>query len=153
MIPAMRVLLQRVSSASVTVDGRVTGEIGPGLLLLVGIRDGDTETELEWMARKIVQLRVFPDADGRMNLSVTDAGGGVLAVSQFTLYGDARKGNRPSYIDAARPEVAESLFERFRELLAGLLGKPVPAGVFGAHMDVALVNDGPVTLMLEREAV
>jgi D-aminoacyl-tRNA deacylase len=148
----MRVLVQRVSKASVTVDGNVTGQIGWGLLLLVGIRDGDTEAELDWMARKITQLRVFADAEGRMNLDLRAAGGALLAVSQFTLYGDARKGNRPSYITAARPEAAEPLFERFCAVLQDHTGEAVARGVFGAHMDVELVNSGPVTLMLEREA-
>jgi len=146
----MRVLVQRVSRAEVTVEGRVTGEIGPGLLLLVGIRQGDGDAELEWMVHKLANLRVFSDAEGKMNLSVQDTGGGVLAISQFTLYGDAKKGNRPSYIEAARPEVAEPLYDKFCEQLGAAIGKEVQRGVFGAHMDVELVNDGPVTLMLER---
>lgn len=146
----MRVLVQRVSQAKVTVDGKVTGEIGHGLLLLVGITHDDTDTELEWMAHKLSQLRVFNDTHGKMNLSVQDVNGGVLAISQFTLYGDARKGNRPSYIEAARPEAAESLYDRFCEALGKAIGQQVQRGVFGAHMDVELINDGPVTLMLER---
>lgn len=146
----MRVLVQRVSRAEVTVEGRVTGAIGPGLLLLVGIRQGDGDAELEWMVHKLANLRVFSDAEGKMNLSVQDTGGGVLAISQFTLYGDAKKGNRPSYIEAARPEVAEPLYDKFCEQLGAAIGKEVQRGVFGAHMDVELVNDGPVTLMLER---
>lgn len=146
----MRVLVQRVSRAEVTVEGRVTGEIGPGLLLLVGIRQGDGDAELEWMVHKLANLRVFSDAEGKMNLSVQDTGGGVLAISQFTLYGDAKKGNRPSYIEAARPEVAEPLYDKFCEQLGAAIGKEVQRGVFGAHMDVELINDGPVTLMLER---
>jgi D-tyrosyl-tRNA(Tyr) deacylase len=146
----MRVLLQRVSKANVIVEGKITGEIGRGLLLLVGIRDGDSEAEVEWMARKVAQLRVFNDTHGKMNLSVQDVHGGVLAISQFTLYGDTAKGNRPSYITAARPEVAEPLYEQFCEQLAELVGKPVARGVFGAHMDVELTNDGPVTIMLEK---
>ncbi|MFL5380900.1 MAG: D-aminoacyl-tRNA deacylase [Longimicrobiaceae bacterium] len=145
----MRIVLQRVSRARVTVDGRVTGEIGRGLLLLVGFTDGDTDEALAWMAKKVVQLRVFPDDEGKMNRSVEEADGAVLVVSQFTLYGDARKGNRPSYIDAARPEVAIPLYERFVELLRAA-GRPVATGEFGAMMDVELVNDGPVTLILER---
>lgn len=120
------------------------------MLLLVGIGPGDDAATLEWMARKVVNLRVFPDADGRMNLSVLEIGGGVLAVSQFTLYGDAGKGNRPSFVQAAPPEMAAALFEQFCSRLEGELGKPVPRGVFGAHMQVELVNDGPVTLMIER---
>lgn len=146
----MRVLVQRVSRAEVTVEGRVTGEIGPGLLLLVGIRQGDGDAELEWMVHKLANLRVFSDAEGKMNLSVQDTGGGVLAISQFTLYGDAKKGNRPSYIEAARPEVAEPLYDKFCEQLGAAIGKEVQRGVFGAHMDVELINDGPVTLMLEK---
>lgn len=146
----MRVLVQRVSRAEVTVEGRVTGAIGPGLLLLVGIRQGDGDAELEWMVHKLANLRVFSDVEGKMNLSVQDTGGGVLAISQFTLYGDAKKGNRPSYIEAARPEVAEPLYDKFCEQLGAAIGNEVQRGVFGAHMDVELVNDGPVTLMLER---
>ena len=145
----MRIVLQRVSRARVTVGGRVTGEIGRGLLLLAGFTDGDGEDAVAWMARKIVQLRIFPDDEGKMNRSVEEAGGGILVVSQFTLYGDARKGNRPSFIDAARPEIAIPLYERFVELLRAA-GRPVATGEFGAMMDVELVNDGPVTLILER---
>lgn len=146
----MRVLVQRVSRAKVTVEGRVAGEIGPGLLLLVGIKQGDGESELDWMVHKLANLRVFSDDEGKMNLSVQDTGGGVLAISQFTLYGDAKKGNRPSYIESARPETAEPLYEKFCEQLGAAIGKEVQRGVFGAHMDVELVNDGPVTLMLEK---
>lgn len=146
----MKVLLQRVSRASVTVEGRVVGDIRHGLLLLVGIGKGDTEEHLAWMARKVVGLRVFADEQGKMNRSVQDTGGSVLAISQFTLYADAAKGNRPSYIDAAPPEQASALYDRFCGMLAQQLGKPVAKGVFGAHMDVELVNDGPVTILLER---
>ena len=145
----MRIVLQRVSRAKVTVDGRVTGEIGRGLLLLVGFTDGDSDEALAWMAKKVVQLRIFPGDEGKMNRSVEEADGGILVVSQFTLYGDARKGNRPSYIDAARPETAIPLYERFVEILRAT-GRPVATGEFGAMMDVELVNDGPVTLILER---
>lgn len=145
----MRVVLQRVSRAKVTVDGRVTGEIGRGLLLLTGFTDGDTEDALAWMADKIVGLRIFPDHEGKMNRSVEDVDGGLLVVSQFTLYGDTRKGRRPSFIEAARPEVAIPLYERFLQMLRET-GRPVETGEFGAMMDVELVNDGPVTLILER---
>ncbi|HEU4557974.1 MAG TPA: D-aminoacyl-tRNA deacylase [Longimicrobium sp.] len=145
----MRIVLQRVSRATVTVDGRVTGEIGRGLLLLAGFTQGDADEALAWMARKVVQLRIFPDDEGKMNRSVEEADGGILVVSQFTLYGDARKGNRPSFVDAARPEIAIPLYERFVELLRAA-GRPVATGEFGAMMDVELVNDGPVTLILER---
>jgi D-tyrosyl-tRNA(Tyr) deacylase len=145
----MRVVLQRVSRARVTVDGRVTGEIGRGLLLLAGFTDGDTDETLAWMADKVVELRIFPDDEGKMNRSVRDVGGGLLVVSQFTLYGDARKGRRPSFIDAARPEIAIPLYERFVDLLRAT-GLPVGTGEFGAMMDVELLNEGPVTLILER---
>lgn len=145
----MRIVLQRVSRARVTVEGRVTGEIGRGLLLLAGFTDGDSEDALAWMADKVVDLRIFPDDEGKMNRSVQEAGGGLLVVSQFTLYGDTRKGRRPSFIDAARPEIAIPLYERFVALLRAT-GLPVGTGEFGAMMDVELVNDGPVTLILER---
>lgn len=145
----MRVVLQRVTRARVTVEGRVVGEIGRGLLLLAGFTDGDTEETLRWMADKVVGLRVFTDAEGKMNLSVEEIGGAVLVVSQFTLYGDARRGRRPSFVEAARPEVAVPLYERFVELLHEA-GRPVETGEFGAMMQVELVGDGPVTLVLER---
>ena len=137
----MRALVQRVARAAVTVDGAVTGSIGPGLLVLVGVTHDDTPEVCDRLADKVRALRVFPDADGRMNEPLGDRE--ALVVSQFTLYGDARKGNRPSYVAAAPPEVAEPLYERFRERLGA------QGGVFGAHMDVELVNDGPVTLLLE----
>ena len=150
----MRVLVQRVSRAEVRVrDGngvaRVTGSIGAGLLLLVGFTHDDDESRLAWMADKLLGLRIFSDREGKMNLALGDVGGGVLVVSQFTLYGDAAKGRRPSFIDAARPEMAEQLYERFMTLLAER-GARVERGEFGAMMDVELVNDGPVTLWLER---
>ena len=145
----MRIVLQRVARARVTVEGRVTGEIGRGLLLLAGFTDGDSEDALAWMADKVVGLRIFPDDEGKMNRSVEEVGGGLLVVSQFTLYGDTRKGRRPSFVDAARPEIAIPLYERFVGLLRAT-GLPVGTGEFGAMMDVELVNDGPVTLILER---
>jgi D-tyrosyl-tRNA(Tyr) deacylase len=145
----MRIVLQRVARARVTVDERVTGEIGPGLMLLVGFTDGDSDDTLAWMADKVAGLRIFPDGEGKMNRSVHDAGGGLLVVSQFTLYGDARRGRRPSFVDAARPEVAIPLYERFLEMLRAT-GLAVQTGEFGAMMQVELVNDGPVTLILER---
>ena len=145
----MRALLQRVLEARVVVDGRVTGAIGPGLLVLAGLTDGDGADDRDWLVRKIVQLRVFDDAAGVMNHSVVDAGGEILAVSQFTLYASTRKGNRPSYAAAARPEIARPGFDAFVAALAAALGRPVQAGVFGAHMQVALVNDGPVTIWLD----
>jgi len=148
-IQAMRVVLQRASEASVSVDGRVVGEIGPGLLLLVGFTEGDDEAELEWMAEKVIHLRVFPDESGRMNVSLAESGGRVLVVSQFTLYGDARKGRRPSFTRAAPPAIAIPLYQRFLGLLEARIPGRVREGEFGAMMEVALVNDGPVTLVLE----
>jgi D-aminoacyl-tRNA deacylase len=145
----VRVLVQRVSSASVTIGGTVVGAIDAGLLLLVGFTHADDAGAAEWMADKVCALRIFSDDDGKMNRSLADMGGGVLVVSQFTLYGDAVKGRRPSFIDAARPEVAIPLYERFVALLRERAGT-VATGVFGADMQVALVNDGPVTLWLER---
>jgi D-aminoacyl-tRNA deacylase len=139
----VRALVQRVSEATVAVDGEEVARIGPGLLVLLGVRRGDTEAEADRLAAKLLALRVFEDADGKMNLNVRDAGGELLCVSQFTLYGDTRKGNRPSFVDAAPPEEAEPLYERVREALGA------QGGVFGARMAVALVNDGPVTLLLE----
>lgn len=146
----MRVLVQRVSSAEVSVGGRVVGEVGRGLLLLVGIHDDDGESELAWMARKCARLRVFEDTQGRMNRSVVDIGGEALVVSQFTLYGDVQKGNRPSFNDAGAPAHAEAQCARFVSLLEQELGRPVPTGRFGSMMNVALVNEGPVTLFIER---
>ena len=145
----MRVLLQRVSRAEVRVGDRVTGRIGRGYLLLVGLTHADDEAKLSWMADKIVGLRLFADADEKMNLALADIEGAVLVVSQFTLYGDAAKGRRPSFIDAARPDTAIPLYERFIALLRDR-GATVETGEFGAMMDVELVNDGPVTLWLER---
>jgi D-aminoacyl-tRNA deacylase len=139
----VRALVQRVSRAAVTVDGREVAAIGPGLLVLLGVRRGDGTDEADRLARKLLALRIFEDGDGKMNRSVEDAGGDLLCVSQFTLYGDARKGNRPSFVDAAPPDEAETLYERVREALGA------KGGVFGARMEVALVNDGPVTLLVE----
>jgi D-aminoacyl-tRNA deacylase len=146
----MRVVLQRVARACVTVDGRVSGEIGRGHLLLVGFREDDGDAQVEWMADKVLGLRIFADADGKMNLGLDDIGGDVLVVSQFTLYGDARKGRRPSFVDAAPPEVAIPLYERFVALLRERAPGRVETGEFGAMMRVDLTNDGPVTLVLER---
>lgn len=148
----MVALVQRVQEASVTVDGAVVGAAGPGLLILLGIHHADTDAELDWLVRKCARLRIFPDDDGRMNRSVQDVGGDVLVVSQFTLYGDTAKGNRPSFVESAPPGQAEPMYERFVERLSAELGRPVAAGVFGAMMQVALVNDGPVTLWVEKRA-
>jgi len=145
----MRALLQRVREASVSVDGAVTGSIGAGLLVLAGVAADDGDDDREWIARKIVAMRIFDDADGVMNRSVLDVGGGVLAVSQFTLFASTRKGNRPSWSAAAPPEVARPAFVAFLAFLQRALGRPVSTGVFGAHMHVALVNDGPVTVWLD----
>ncbi len=145
----MRVVLQRVSEASVTVDGAVAGTIGRGFLVLAGFAPLDTAVEAEWMAEKLAGLRLFADSEGKMNLDLTAVGGAVLVVSQFTLYGDAAKGRRPSFIDAARPEIAVPLYQRFIAALRAR-GIAVATGEFGAEMQVALVNDGPVTLILER---
>jgi D-tyrosyl-tRNA(Tyr) deacylase len=146
----VRVVLQRVSRARVTVGERVTGEIGRGFLLLVGFTASDGEEAVAWMADKVLGLRIFPDEDGKMNRALEDVGGGVLVVSQFTLYGDARKGRRPSFVDAAPPEQAIPLYEKFVALLRASAPAAVATGEFGAMMDVELVNDGPVTLLLER---
>ncbi len=144
----MRVVVQRVSSAGVVVEGETVGSIGHGLLLLCGIHGSDTAAELKWMAEKVVNLRIFEDDQGKMNLSVLDVGGGVLAVSQFTLYGDCRKGRRPSFIEAAPPEQADKLYQEFVGLLRERVER-VQTGRFQTHMDVSLVNDGPVTLLLD----
>jgi D-aminoacyl-tRNA deacylase len=146
----MRVVLQRVSRAAVRIDGRVAGAIGRGFVLLVGFRGDDDEAVLAWMADKIVGLRLFADDEQKMNRDLAEAGGALLVVSQFTLYGDARRGRRPSFIDAAPPEIAVPLYQRFVELLRQRAPGPVATGEFGAMMDVELVNDGPVTLLLER---
>jgi len=145
----MRVVVQRVKSAEVAVDGAITGRIGAGLLVLAGFEDGDSETDLDWMAGKLVRLRLFADAAGVMNRSVADAGGEILAVSQFTLFASVKKGNRPSWGRAARGDVSGPLFAAFVDKLAAALGKPVPTGVFGADMAVSLINDGPVTLSID----
>jgi D-tyrosyl-tRNA(Tyr) deacylase len=147
----MRALIQRVTNASVTVDNQVVGRIGKGFMILLGVTHSDSEAEAQWLARKIAGLRVFDDEDGKMNAALADVDGEILVVSQFTLYGDARKGRRPSYTDAARPEQAEPLVDYFVDQLRRM-GYNVASGVFGAHMDVEIHNDGPVTLMVEREA-
>ncbi len=146
----MRAVVQRVAEASVEVDGRIVGQIGPGLLILLGVRNGDRLDEVEYLAAKCAELRIFEDDEGRMNRSLREMGGAALVVSQFTLYGDCRKGRRPSFIEAARPEVAEPLYEAFVGCL-DRAGVSTARGVFGAEMKVRLLNDGPVTVIVEKD--
>jgi len=148
----MIALIQRVSRASVRVDGKETGSIENGMLILLGVHRTDTPTEMLWLVKKCALLRIFPDDDGRMTRSIQEAGGEVLVVSQFTLYGNANKGNRPSFVESAPPEIAEPLYEKFKSELSTLLERKVACGKFGAFMDVELINDGPVTLWLEKLA-
>lgn len=147
----MRAVVQRVSEASVAVAGEIVGRIGPGLLILLGVRNGDTLSEVQFVAAKCADLRIFEDDAGKMNRSVREVGGGVLVVSQFTLYGDCRKGRRPSFIDAAPPALAEPLYEAFVKCMAET-GLQTAKGVFGAEMKVRLLNDGPVTVIVEKDA-
>ncbi len=146
----MVALVQRVSEAAVDVDGETVGAIDDGLLIFVGVHEDDTQSESDWCASKCAHLRIFPDADGKMNESLLDTGGDALVVPQFTLYGDTSRGNRPSFTAAAPPDHAERLYEHFVDTLSGHLGREVPTGEFGAMMDVHLANDGPVTLWVER---
>jgi len=145
----MRIVIQRVLEASVTIDGKLHSQIGRGLMILVGVEAGDTEEEMRWLAAKTAGLRIFDDEDGVMNRSVIDAGGDILAVSQFTLTASTKKGNRPSYIRAAGHGLAVPLYERYCEEVSKLIGRPVAQGVFGADMKVALINDGPVTIIID----
>jgi D-tyrosyl-tRNA(Tyr) deacylase len=145
----MRTVVQRVSQAAVHVDGQCVGSIDRGLLVLLGVHVSDSLEQVAWMAQKVAKLRIFEDEEGKMNRSVSDVAGQILVVSQFTLYGDARKGNRPSFIDAARPELAVPLYEAFKKEVASASGCEVAAGVFGADMKVSLVNDGPVTIVID----
>ncbi len=147
----MRVVIQRVGEAEVKVDGETIGKIGSGLLVLAGFEANDNQKDLEWMSGKICKLRIFNDENGVMNISVKDAGGDILLVSQFTLHADAQKGNRPSYIKAARPEIAIPLYEQFIKQLEFDLGKSIQTGKFGADMKVSLMNDGPVTILLDSK--
>ena len=149
----MRVVVQRVKEASVAVDGKISGKIGPGLLVLAGFEVSDGEADLDWMAGKIVRMRIFADENDVMNRSVLAAGGDVLAVSQFTLYASVKKGNRPSWSRAAAGDISQPLFAQFVEKLSAELGKGVPTGVFGADMQVSLINDGPVTLSIDSRLV
>jgi D-aminoacyl-tRNA deacylase len=146
---AMRAVIQRVNRASVTIKNEIRSEIGKGLLVLAGIEESDNETDVEWLCNKIVQLRIFDDNNGIMNLSVLDVGGSILAVSQFTLHAKTRKGNRPSYIRAAHPDIAIPLYNSFVSRLSRLMGREVSTGEFGAMMKIELVNDGPVTIIID----
>ncbi len=148
----MRLVLQRVSEAAVQVDKKTIGAIKKGLLILVGITADDDQNDIDWLVKKVAQLRIFNDDEGQMNLSIEDVGGEALVISQFTLFAKTKKGNRPSYIHAAQPEIAIPLYEAFKTTLAHRLGKPVAAGIFGANMQVSLVNDGPVTLIIDSKA-
>jgi D-tyrosyl-tRNA(Tyr) deacylase len=147
----MRAVIQRVTRARVTVTGEAIGEIGPGLLVLLGIAPPDTDADAQWLAGKICALRIFEDAEGRMNRSVVDTAGGVLVVSQFTLFASTRKGTRPSFNDAAKPELAIPLYEAFNRFVTAALGRPVATGRFAAMMDIDLVNSGPVTLVVDSK--
>lgn len=147
----MRLVIQRVSSASVRVDESVVSEIGNGLLILAGIEDADSTEDIDWLVKKVCQLRIFGDTEGLMNLSVQDISGEMIVVSQFTLHASTKKGNRPSYIRAARPETAIPLYEQLVYEFSKMLGRPIGTGIFGAHMEVSLVNDGPVTIILDSK--
>lgn len=147
----MRALIQRVSHADVVIDGHMNGEIGHGMLVLLGVHATDTQEDIDWLVKKVSQLRIFDDENGVMNRSVMDTDGEVLVVSQFTLYASTKKGNRPSYINAAGPEIAVPLYEKFVADLSSTLSKPVPTGIFGADMKVSLLNDGPVTIMIDTK--
>jgi len=147
----MRVVLQRVKSASVTVNNQVVGSVGSGMLILLGIETADTQEDIAWLCGKICRMRIFNDAEGVMNLSLEENGAEALVVSQFTLHASTKKGNRPSYLKAARPEQAEPMYEQFKTKLSGMLNQPVASGTFGAMMDVELVNDGPVTILVDSK--
>lgn len=147
----MRLVIQRVSEASVTIDQSVVGKIAQGLLVLLGIEDADTPEDVDWLVGKLVQMRIFGDAEGKMNLSLMDIDGDLLVVSQFTLHASTKKGNRPSFIQAARPEKAIPLYELFKQKASEAMGKPMQSGKFGADMKVALVNDGPVTIIIDSK--
>jgi D-tyrosyl-tRNA(Tyr) deacylase len=147
----MRVVIQRVTDSSVTVNGAATGVIGGGLMVLLAVEPADTQEDIEWLSGKIVRLRIFDDENGVMNRSVREAGGEILVVSQFTLFASTKKGNRPSYSRSASPEIAVPLYEKFVSHLAQELGRPVQTGTFGAHMRVSLTNDGPVTIIIDSK--
>jgi len=148
----MRVVIQRVSQASVTIEGQVVSEIASGLLVLLGIMDSDTTEDIQWLSNKLTNLRIFNDADGVMNTSLKDSNGSAIVVSQFTLYAQTKKGNRPSYIKAAKPEIAKPLYEQFIKQFEADLGQVIQTGAFGADMKVALINEGPVTIVMDSKA-
>ena len=148
----MRVVIQRVSQASVTIEGQLVSEIASGLLVLLGIMDSDTTEDIQWLSNKLTNLRIFNDADGVMNTSLKDSNGSAIVVSQFTLYAQTKKGNRPSYIKAAKPEIAKPLYEQFIKQFEADLGQVIQTGAFGADMKVALLNDGPVTIIIDSKA-
>lgn len=147
----MRAVIQRVSQSSVVIGGICHGEIGTGLNILIGITEGDSEEDIDWLCHKIVNLRVFDDEDGIMNRSVLDVDGEILVISQFTLYASTKKGNRPSYTKAAKPDISIPLYEKFLERLENILGNPVKKGIFGADMEVTIINDGPVTILIDTK--
>ena len=147
----MRAVIQRVTRASVTIEGKIHGQIGNGLLVLIGIEDADGEEDIEWLCNKIVNLRIFNDENGVMNTSVKDVNGNILLISQFTLHGSTKKGNRPSYIKASKPEVAIPIYEKMIRQLSTDLGKEIQTGIFGADMKVELLNDGPVTILIDTK--
>ena len=151
-IRQMRAVIQRVSEAAVSVDENQVSRIGPGLLVLLGVEEADAEEDISWLSGKVARMRIFSDAEGKMNLSVIENGGEIIVVSQFTLHASTKKGNRPSFLKAAAPGMSEPLYERFCDALEGELGKPVGRGIFGADMKVALVNDGPVTIVIDSRA-
>ena len=148
----MRAIIQRVLESSVTIDGEIISSIGPGLLVLLGIEDGDATEDIAWLSAKIAKMRIFSDDEGKMNLSVTDILGEIIVVSQFTLHASTKKGNRPSFLRAAAPAISEPLYEEFCIAMEGELGRPVGRGVFGADMKISLVNDGPVTILIDTRA-
>lgn len=147
----MRAVIQRVSKASCTVDGNITGTIGSGLLVLLGVEDEDGENDLQWLAQKIVNLRIFSDENGLMNKSISDISGSILLISQFTLFAQTKKGNRPSFIRAAKPEKAQPMYEQMCIYIESLIGRPVARGIFGADMKIELLNDGPVTIIMNTK--
>ena len=147
----MKVVIQRVSSASVTIENKIVAQINQGLLVLVGIEDADNQDDIDWLVTKIINLRIFNDESGTMNLSVKDIGGNIIVVSQFTLQASTKKGNRPSYIKASKPDIAVLIYENFLQKMRFEFGKPVQSGIFGADMQVSLINDGPVTIMIDSK--